>query len=78
MVFLEAKVLDSTHLELSRPIAAPSGGMVLVTVSDFGQGDDERREWVAFSALSLRSAYGENEPDYTAERIRENNPEYGA
>ncbi|MCX7016176.1 MAG: hypothetical protein NTW86_27060 [Candidatus Sumerlaeota bacterium] len=77
MVFVEAKVLDATHLELSSPIAAPSGRIVLVTVAEAEPADDERREWLAFSAQSLQSAYGPSEPDYTADMIRESNPEYG-
>jgi hypothetical protein len=35
MVVIKAKIIDATHLELSSPIAAPSGGTVLVSVAGF-------------------------------------------
>jgi len=76
MVVVKAKVVDSTHLELSQPIAAPGGETVLVSVAESGEQDDERVQWVATSAEALRSAYGESEPDYTPAMIRESNEEY--
>ena len=77
MVLVEAKVVDSTHLELSKPIAARQGLTVLVSVVESGQKDAERQQWLAASAASLQSAYGESEPDYPASMVRENNPDYG-
>lgn len=76
MVVIKAKVIDATHLELSRPIAAPDGGTVLVSVAGFGEEDDERLQWLATSAEALQSAYGEAEPAYTLSLLRESNPEY--
>jgi hypothetical protein len=62
MVLVEAKVVDSTHLELSKPIGAPQGGTVFVSVAD--SADEERREWLEASARALESVYSETEPDY--------------
>jgi hypothetical protein len=76
MVVIKAKVIDATHLELSRPIAAPDGGTVLVSVAGSGEEDDERLQWLATSAEALQSAYGESEPAYTLPMLRESNPEY--
>jgi len=78
MVVVEAKVLDSTHLELSRPIAARQGRTVLVSVAESGEQDAERQEWLAAAAGSLQGAYGESEPDYSPSMVRESNPDYGA
>ena len=76
MVMIKAKVIDATHLELSRPIAAPEGGTVLVSVAGSDEENDERLQWLAISAEALQSAYGDSEPAYTPSMVREPNPEY--
>jgi hypothetical protein len=76
MVVIKAKVIDATHLELSRPIAVPDGGTVLVSVAGSGEEDDDRLQWLAASAEALGSAYGESEPVYAPSMVRESNPEY--
>ena len=78
MVLVEAKVVDSTHLELSRPIPAAKGRTVLVSVAEAGEHDADRQQWLAVSAASLHSAYGEREPEYAPSVVRERNPDYGA
>ena len=77
MVLVEAKVLDSTHLELSKPIAARQGLTVFVSVVESAERDVEQQEWLAASASSLQAAYGESEPDYPASMVKESNPDYG-
>ena len=77
MVLLEARVLDSTHLELSRPIAAGRGRTVLVSVAEPAEQDAERRQWFAASAASLQAGYGDSEPEYTLAMVRECNSDYG-
>lgn len=77
MVLLEARVLDSTHLELARPIEASRGRTVLVSVAEPAEQDAERRQWLGSSAASLQAAYGDSEPDYTPAMVRESNPDYG-
>ena len=78
MVLVQAKVVDSTHLELSRPIAAPQGGTVFVSVAELAEKDAERQQWLAASTASLQAAYGESEPQYSPSMLRESNPDYGA
>ena len=77
MVLVEAKVMDSTHLELSKPIAARRGLTVFISVAESAERDEERQEWLATSALSLQAAYGDSEPDYPTSMVRESNPDYG-
>lgn len=36
----------------------------------------EQEEWNSFSAKGLANAYGENEPDYTLNMVKESNPAY--
>ena len=77
MVLVRAKVVDSTHLELSKPIAARKGLTVLVSVAEPGDNDAERQQWLAASAASLHGAYGESEPEYSPSMVKETNPDYG-
>lgn len=37
---------------------------------------NEQSEWYHFSDKSLAAAYGENEPDYTLNMLKEPNPDY--
>ena len=76
MMLLKARVMDSTHLELSRPIATARGRTVLVSVAEPAEQDAERRQWLANSAASLQAAYGDSEPEYTPAMVRESNPDY--
>jgi hypothetical protein len=38
--------------------------------------ENEQSEWYQFSGKSLSAAYGENEPDYTLNMLKEPNPDY--
>ena len=78
MVLVEAKVMDSTHLELSRPISFGRGKMILVAMTESGEQDGDRQQWIDGSAASLQAAYGDSEPNYTPAMVRERNPDYGA
>ena len=77
MVLVKATVVDSTHLELSKPIATPKGLTVFVSVAEARDEDAERQQWLAASAEALHAAYGESEPDYSAFMVKESNPDYG-
>lgn len=78
MVLVQARVLDPTHLELAKPIAAGRGGNVFVVVTESANADAERQQWLDVSSESLRNAYGDSEPEYTPSMVRETNPGYGA
>ena len=77
MVLIEARVVDSTHLELARPIAARQGGTVLVSVAELVEKDADREEWLGASSSGLPAAYSDSEPDYSASLVKEPNPDYG-
>jgi len=74
MVVVEARVIDSTHLELAGPIASHQGERVIVSV--ISHNDEEHNEWISFSGNRLQDAYGETEPDYPLGLVKESNPEY--
>jgi len=74
MVVVEARVIDSTHLELAEPIGAHQGEHVIVSV--IGLDDEKHEAWISFSGHRLHDAYSEEEPDYPLGLVRESNPEY--
>lgn len=43
-----------------------------------GDGDEEHDNWMQLSAQGLAGAYSEDEPEYTADLIKEPNPGYEA
>jgi hypothetical protein len=77
MLLLEAKVVDSTHLELSRPIALPRNKTVVVAVGEPTERDSERWQWVEGGSSGLEAAYGDEEPEYKPAMVKESNPDYG-
>jgi hypothetical protein len=77
MIVVEARVMDATHLELTQPIDTPPGGKVVISVLDPVKGDKERDDWLSLSLGTIAAAYGDSEPEYTVNMIKEPNPEYG-
>jgi hypothetical protein len=76
MSAIRARVIDATHLELSSPLDLPLGHKVVISVTEVPE-DDERPQWLAASADSLRSAYGDSEPEYSLALLKERNPGFG-
>ena len=70
---IQARVIDTTHLELLKPIDLPEGAHVSVSVADAGL-DDEHAQWLEVSLAALQAAYGDDEPEYSLEMIKEANP----
>ena len=67
---VEAQVIDWRHLKLKKPIKIASGSTVMITIEPA-----EDQEWYQLSSKELEEAYGEDEPDYSLERIKIPNPE---
>jgi hypothetical protein len=78
MITLKARLVDSTHLELSRPVDTSKGRNVMVPIIESDETNTEREKWLAASKSGLQIAYGDSEPDYSASMIKEPNPEYKA
>lgn len=57
---------DGTQIKLDEDIQIPKGSRLLVTLLDT-EVDPDREAFLKLAAQSLDSAYGENEPDYSAE-----------
>jgi len=72
---------DGEHIRLEDDYPLPKDARLLVTVAAPVTGDDDkefRQEWYRFAAQSLAGAYGEDEPEYTMDMIKEANPLYEA
>jgi hypothetical protein len=76
MIVLKAKVVDPTHLELSKPIQVSRGQTVLVSLLEGDKDSAEDQDWLKMGTEGLQAAYGDSEPEYTIEMVREPNPEY--
>ncbi|HLE53585.1 MAG TPA: hypothetical protein VI755_16070 [Anaerolineales bacterium] len=72
---VEAQVIDSRHLKLKKPIQNPPGSKVMITIEP-AEAIAEDQSWYTLSAGGLQAAYGEDEPDYSLERIKIPNPEF--
>lgn len=53
MKIISAKVLDSTHLELSEPIPAEAGDLIEIAIPD----DETERSWRVATRQKFLSAY---------------------
>jgi len=60
MKLIKAKVLDSTHLELSQPITPPSGELIEIVIPD----DDEEQLWRRAGRDRLAQAYDPQDAIY--------------
>ena len=77
MRYVQAKVVDSTHLELSKPINIPAGREVKISVLSQELLEQERKEWEKISLQGISDAYAESEPEYPISLVQEPNAEYG-
>ena len=71
MQMIEAQVMDDTHLRLLRPVQLPRLTRVIIAVIQ--PDGDEREAWLQASVGQLNRAYGDDEPEYSAERIKQPN-----
>ena len=66
---------DGKHILLDEPFELDPNMELIVTVRHKSL-DEEREDWARLSLESLARAYGDDEPDYPLELIKEVNPEY--
>lgn len=68
---------DGVQIRLDEPVQLEPGAELLITVLPAPQEDDDDREgWVRLAMIGLERAYGEDEPEYTLDMIKEPNPDY--
>ena len=67
---------DGEQIRLDEPFDLEPNTRLIVTVLPREMAEDARQDWLLLSAQGLGAAYGDNEPEYTADLVREANPEY--
>lgn len=66
---------DGKQIVLDEPFELKPNVKLIVTILPE---DDEREDWAQLALQSLERAYGDDEPEYTLDRIKEWNPDYEA
>ena len=66
---------DGEQIRLDEPFRLEPDTLLAVTVLPKGESAGDP-EWSLLSAQGLAAAYGETEPDYPLDLIREPNPDY--
>lgn len=67
---------DGEQIRLDEPYELQPDTKLLITVLPKRQSAGEREEWLFVPVTGLAQAYGNNEPEYSLEMIKEANPEY--
>ena len=71
---------DGEYIQLDEPYTLEPNTKILVTVFPKRQNDDEcdkeREDWLRLSAINFERAFGDDEPEYTLDMIKEVNPNY--
>lgn len=79
---MDAKTLrahfDGSQIVLDEPFELEPNAELLVTVlpKEQSEEDAEHEAWVKLSLKRLQDAYGEDEPEYSLDMIKEPNPHY--
>jgi len=67
---------DGEQIRLDEPYELQPDTKLLITVLPKRRSTGEPEEWLFVSITGLAHAYGDNEPEYSVEMIKEANPEY--
>ena len=65
---------DGKQILLDEPYELTPNSKLVVSVIQMQ--NQERQDWTRFSLENLERAYGNNEPDYSLDLIKEANPKY--
>ena len=66
---------DGNQILLDEPFELEPNTELLITILPKAS-DEEREDWTRLSLESLARAYGDEEPEYPLDLIKEANPEY--
>ena len=72
---------DGEKIQLDEPYTLEPNTALVVTIlpSPIHSGDaeeEERQDWLRLSLHGLAAAYGDDEPEYTIDMVKELNPDY--
>jgi hypothetical protein len=66
---------DGERIRLDEPAELEPGAPLTAIVGGRNTESDEDDDWYLLSAEGLAAAYGEDEPEYTLDMIKEPNPD---
>ena len=69
---------DGERICLDEEFELEPNSKLIVTVLQEEEIDNEHESWVNLSAQTLEHSYGEKEPDYSPDLLKEINPSYEA
>ena len=69
---------DGERICLDEPFDLETDVNLIVTILPRQELDNEHESWLLLSGQRLENAYGENEPEYPSNLIKEVNPDYEA
>ena len=67
---------DGKQIHLDEPCQLAPDAQLLVVVVPSQPTDRESEDWMLLSHQALENAYGEQEPEYSLDAIKESNPDY--
>jgi hypothetical protein len=67
---------DGERICLDEKFELKPNSKLIVTVLPEGEPDEDRKVWGYLADRTLEQAYGEDEPEYTSDLIKEVNPFY--
>jgi hypothetical protein len=67
---------DGERIHLDEPFDLEPNMKLIVTILPKLEADDEHHAWLNLSGQRLENAYGENEPEYSTDQLKEVNPDY--
>ena len=67
---------DGEQIRLDEPCQLAPDTQLLVVVVPSKSPDGKSEDWVLLSRQGLENAYGEQEPEYSLDDIKESNPDY--
>lgn len=73
---------NGSHIDPVAPFEIPDNAKLFIVVAtpenDEETDADFRADWYALSAMGLARAYGDDEPEYDLNMLKEKNPNYEA
>jgi hypothetical protein len=66
---------DGQQIRIDEPFELEPDTPLTIIVESSQEQDTESQDWSILSASSLATAYGENEPEYSLDLIKEPNPD---
>ena len=67
---------DGEQIRLDEPCQLTRDDKLLIVVVPSQPSDRESEDWMILSRQGLDAAYGEQEPEYSLNSIKESNPDY--